>query len=330
MKNLLLQNKERLPWVGSFIALLFVPLFFWDFNYGLTIVCFIMLYIVAVSGLDILYGYCGQISLGHVGFFGIGAYGSAMLQHYFGVPAFVGIIMASALGAFVGAIIAYPASKLVFHFLSLATMAFGEIMRQFVANSPGRITGNSLGFFAPRLSIFGFTLDSTAKYYYFCLICVFFFLTIKNRLAHSRVGRAFMAIRENPAAASGMGVNVVRYKVIAFTTSAFYTAFAGAMYMYLMRYISPEAVVFRQSVMFLTMLLFGGTASLWGPIWGSAVIIFLNDALRFAERFQMLVYGILLLLVILVLPGGVYGESVKLINKIRNRKKKDIKPNAES
>ena len=328
MKNLLQQHKEQLPWVSSFIVLLLIPLLFMDFNYGMSVVCFALLYIVAVSGLDILYGYCGQISLGHVGFFAIGSYGSAMLYHFFGIPMFLGMILASGLSALVGAIIAYPASKLVFHFLSLATIAFGEILRQFVANSPGRITGNSLGFFGKKLTIFGFEFDDYTKYYYFSLVCVFLFLVFKSRLTNSRIGRAFLAIRENPHAADGMGVNVVHYKVLAFTTSAFFTGFAGAMYMYLVRYISPETIVFKQSVMFLTMLLFGGTASLLGPICGSVVILLINETIRFAERYQLLIYGILLLMVILILPGGVYGETINLINRIRNRKK-DLKPNVK-
>ena len=329
MNNLLLKNKTYLPWALCIIISLIVPLFFMDFNYGISILCFACLYIVAVSGLDILYGYCGQISLGHVGFFAIGSYGSALLHHHFGIPNFFCMILASTFSALIGAIIAYPASKLVFHFLSLATMAFGEIMRQFVANSPKNITGNSLGFFAKKLCFFGYELDSYTKYYYFSLICVAVFLVVKNRLTKSRIGRAFMAIRENPHAADGMGVNVVNYKVLAFATSAFYTGFAGAMYMYLVRYISPETIVYKQSVMFLTMLLFGGTASLWGPICGSVVILMINETIRFAERYQLLIYGILLLLVILVLPGGIYGEAAGWVNRLR-KKKKDLKPNAAS
>lgn len=328
MNNLLLNNKKNLPWAIAIILLLFVPLFFTEFNYGISIFCFAFLYIVAVSGLDILYGYCGQISLGHAGFFAIGAYGSAMFHHYFGIPNFLCMILASLFSAFIGAIIAYPASKLVFHFLSLATIAFGEIMRQFAAQSPRKITGNSLGFFSEKLSLFGYSLDSYTKYYYFSLGCVIIFLIIKERLIKSRMGRAFMAIRENSHAAAGMGVDVVRYKVIAFTTSAFYTGFAGAMYMYLVRYISPETIVFKQSVMFLTMLLFGGTASLLGPICGSIVILFINETIRFAERYQVLIYGVLLLLVILVLPGGIYGETINLINRIKN-KRKELKLHAE-
>jgi branched-chain amino acid transport system permease protein len=318
-KNTLLANKKNIAWTGCIALFLLLPLLFSGFNYGISILCFIALYIVATSGLDILYGYCGQISLGHVAYFAFGAYGSAMLHQYFGIPNFLCMILASLLGALIGAIIAYPASKLVFHFLSLATMAFGEVMHQFVAHSPKRITGDSTGFFADRLSFFGYKLDSYTKYYYFSLICVLLFLFFKTRLAHSRIGRAFEAIRENSVAAAGMGVNVTKYKVIAFATSAFYTAFAGAMYMYLIRYISPDTIVYKQSVMFLTMLLFGGTASLWGPICGSVAIVLINEGIRFAERYQMLIYGILLLLVILVLPGGLYGEGVSLVARIKQR-----------
>jgi branched-chain amino acid transport system permease protein len=328
VNNILLKHKNHLPPAGILIVAFLLPVFLRGFNYEIGVLCFILLYIVAVSGLDILYGYCGQISLGQAGFFAIGAYGSAMLPHYFGIPHLPSMFLASMLGAVVGAIIAYPASKLVFHFLALATMAFGEIVRQFVAQSPNGITGNSLGFFAERLTVFGIRLGTPTSFYYFSLVCVIFFLIVKERLTKSRMGRAFMAIRESPEAAAAMGVDVVRYKIIAFTTSAFFTAFAGAMYMYLVRYVSPEAVVQRQSVMFLTMLLFGGTGSLWGPICGSVAILVLNELIRFAERYQMLVYGALLLLVILLLPGGVYGETVNLINRIKNRKK-DLKSHVD-
>ena len=111
---------------------------------------------------------------------------------------------------------------------------------QLVAQSPGNITGNFTGKFTETISLFGFKLNTYTKYYFFSVVCMVIFLIIKTNLVRSRVGRAFIAIRENSHAANGMGINVRKYKVIAFATSAFYTAFAGGLYAHLVRFISPD------------------------------------------------------------------------------------------
>jgi len=299
------------------VLLLLVPLLFRNFNYGILICGFIGIYIIAISGLDLVFGYCGQISMGHAAFFAIGAYGSALLHKYLHLPILFTMVIAAVIATLIGALLAYPASKLVFHFLSLATVAFGEIVYQLVAQSPGGITGNFTGFYTDSINLMGFKINTNTRFYYFGLVSVCIFLLMKHRLVKSKEGRAFLAIRENSHAADGMGIDVKRYKIIAFATSAFYTAFAGSMYAHYVRFISPETFSNRQSVMFLTMLLFGGTASLSGPIMGAAAVLLLNEGLRFAERYQMLIYGFMLLVVILLMPGGIYGIIKKQIDKRR-------------
>ena len=126
-----------------------------------------------------------------------------------------------------------------------------------------------------------------------------------------------------------MGINVRKYKVTAFAISAFYTAFAGSMYAHLVKYISPDTFMQKQSVMFLTMLLFGGTASTFGPICGAAIVMLLNELLRSAERYQMLIYGIMLLVVIVLIPGGIYGTIEQKV-KSYMKKKKEVRAGAES
>jgi branched-chain amino acid transport system permease protein len=116
-----------------------------------------------------------------------------------------------------------------------------------------------------------------------------------------------------------MGINVTRYKVIAFATSAFYCAYAGGMYAHLVGFVSPDSFMFRQSVLFLTMLLFGGTASLFGPIIGAFSVTLLNEGLRVAEKYQMFIYGTLMLLAIIALPGGIYGSVKGLLNRIKKK-----------
>lgn len=291
------------------------------YNYAVLLGCFVGIYVIAVSGLDLLFGYSGQISMGHAAFFAIGAYGSVMMHMYLGLPIMLTMLLSSIIATLVASLIAYPASKLVYHFLSLATIALGEIVYQFVAQSPGKITGNFLGLFTEPISFFGYELNTYTKNYYFFLVCVVIFLIAKSNLVNSRVGRAFIAIRENAYAAEGMGINVRKYKVIAFAVSAFYTAFAGGMYAHLVGYISPDTFMLKQSVTFLLMLLFGGTASIGGPIVGVISIQLLNELLRFAERYQMITYGILLLIVIVAIPGGLYGEINNLIAKLKKEKK---------
>ena len=304
-------------------AVLGMPLImgYFDYNYGILICCFIMLYTVAVSGLDISFGYCGQISMGHAGFFAIGAYGSALFHHYLHVPVPLAMVIASIIATGIGALLSWPASKLVFHFLSLATIAFGEIVFQVISHSPRNLTGNFSGFFSTTASVFGYSFDTYTKYYYFALFCTVALLVLKTTLINSRIGRGFIAIRENHHAANGMGINVRKYKVIAFATGAFYTAFAGAMYVHLVRYISPDTFMQKQSVLFVTMLLFGGSGSLLGPIIGAGTVLMLNESLRSAERYQMLIYGVLLLVVILLIPGGIYGMARKWIQTRKGEKR---------
>lgn len=273
------------------VLLVILPVIFLGvgFTYGILVSCFAFLYIIAVSGLDIDFGYCGQISMGHAAFFAIGAYGSVMLNKYFHLPIMLTMLIASVLATIVGAIIAYPASKLVFHFLSLATIAFGEVVYTLLLNSPGGVTGNAVGMFTESISLFGFKLDTYTKFYYFGLVCVGVFLLVKHLIVNSKVGRAWIAIRENPHAAGGMGINVTKYKVMAFAVSAFYTGFAGAMYAHLVKYIGPDTFTQKQSVMFVTMMLFGGTGSILGPIFGAVFVLLITEGLRTFEQYQMLI-----------------------------------------
>lgn len=299
------------------IAFPFVAEKLFNWNYGVMLANFAILYIIAVSGLDILFGYSGQISMGHAAFFCIGAYGSVLIHQFTGLPILITILVGTVIATMIGALLAYPASKLVFHFLSLATIAFGEVIYQLVAQSPGNITGNFTGKFTQTISLFGYKLDSYTKYYFFAIVCMVIFLIVKVNLVNSRVGRAFIAIRENSHAANGMGINVRKYKVIAFAVSAFYTAFAGGLYAHLVRFISPDTFTNKQSIMFLTMLLFGGSASVGGTVTGVFTVQFLNEVLRSAERYQLLIYGILLLIVILAFPGGLFGLVKQAASKLR-------------
>jgi len=281
-------------------------------NYVIQIGVFILIYSIAASGLDMLYGYCGQISMGHAAFFAIGAYGSALITDKLGLPVLISAFFACVIAALVAAVIAYPASKLKFHFLSLATIAFGEIILSLVQASPKEITGNFRGYFPSSIIMFGINFTRNKMLYYYLVL---FFLTAallaKQALVNSKTGRSFLAIRENPVAAGGMGINVSRYKVKAFCVSAFYVAFAGALYGHFVNYISPGLFTYNQSVSFITMLLFGGSGCLWGPVLGVVAVQVMNELLRYFEQYQMLFYGFLMLIVILFMPNGLINIKLK-------------------
>lgn len=297
-------------------------------NFFTLLGCYAFIYAIAVSGLDILFGYSGQISLGHAAYFAIGAYGSAMLNHYFGVLIFLAAIISCFLSAGIAALVAFPAAKLKFHFLSLATIAFGEMVYFFIGNSPNSVTGNYIGFFPADMSIFGFQLDSYFKYYYFALVMLVIALIAKSLLINSRTGRCFIAIRENVTAANGMGVNVRKYKVIAFSVSAFYTALAGALLGSMLNYISPTTFTQNASTMFLTMLMLGGRGSLLGPVIGALAVQLINEVFSNVSYLQTICYAFVLLIVILVNPSGLVNIKAMFTGGRKAKRGKEGSENA--
>ena len=318
LKNL--QKKH----IAIIIALIFVaclPLIMINYSYGVMVCCFIEIYVIATSGFDILWGYSGQISMGHAGFYAIGAYGTVLLNKYAHVPVIVAIFIAAVIACGVGALLAFPASKLRYAFLSLATIAFNEIIYQIITHSPGGVTGDFLGISAPRITIFGMSFRGYTAFFYLGFVLAVLFVLAKQGMVNSRVGRALKSVMQNQHAAEGMGVNVRKYKVIAFAVSAFYCAFAGGMYGALAGYISPDTFQRTTSVQFLVMLLLGGSGSVLGPIIGSIAIMLMNEALRSAQQYQLLVYGAIILFVIIVMPRGLLGSATALINKLKHRGK---------
>jgi len=290
------------------------------YPFGITIGIFILISIITATGMDVLFGYSGQMSMGHAGFYAIGAYGTALMTIHLGLPVLLSIFLAPFLAAGVGALLAFPASKLKFHFLALATIAFGQIAFLFVLQSPGGITGDAVGLRVPRLELFGVRLGlmgNPVYTYLFVLFAVVLVLIAKSNIVNSRVGRALLAIRENAHAADGMGVNVRKYKIIAFAVSAFFVALAGSLFAHIAGWISPDGFNDTQSVLFVTMMLLGGSGSKWGPVLGAIVVIILQEQLRPLANVAVFIYGGILLFVIWLMPGGIVGTVQRFIPWIR-------------
>jgi branched-chain amino acid transport system permease protein len=275
----------------------------------------ILIYAIAATGLNIVTGYTGQLSLGHAAFFAIGAYCSALLSKGLSWP-FLGSLAASSVAATVfGALLGLPSLRLRGPYLALATAGFAEIIR-IVINNWESLTQGSRGITdIPPPSFFGVAVTSERAWYY---LLVFFFLisTIATyRILRSHYGRAFVAVRDNEPAASASGLNPFTYKVLAFAMSAFLAGMAGSLYAHYRAYISPDTFTFAESVAFLSMVVVGGKGTLFGPLIGSAALTLVPDFLSFLQDFKMVFHGILLVLAMMFLPGGL--SSLGLLLKRR-------------
>ena len=291
-------------------------------TYPALILAYIMIYGIGTTGLDILFGYSGQISMGHAGLFAVGSYTSALLSVRCGVTPVLGILAGSVLATLTGLLIAVPASKLVKHFLSLMTIAFGQIVYMFV-NACQPLTNGATGISSiPYISLFGFRLDTYYRCFFAYMILLILVLIAKARIIRSRVGRALIAIRENTVAAEGIGINIRAYKAMAFGISAFMMGLAGGLYAHMVTYISPETYNATQSTLFMTMVLFGGIGTTMGPVVGAAVLMFVKEVFQFLQIYQVLIYGVFILIVLFFFPNGMvglYADMKKRILKARRR-----------
>ncbi len=318
----MLKQKNNLLKVIIIIGLLLFPQLFRNNSYIVLLLCTSAISIIVVSGLDILFGYSGQISLGHAGFYCIGAYSSAILSKSLGLPVVLTVIFGAMLATIIAILIALPAARLIHHFLALITIAFGELIYLFVAHAD-KLTGGFSGInFIPKPAVGGFVFDTNLSYYYFVLFFTLILLLVKARIVSSRTGRALIAVRENTHSSDGIGINVKKYKVLAFALSAFYAGIAGALYGHLIGFISPESFQFSQSIVFLTMLLFGGMGNFWGPVIGAVTLTMVAESLQKLGSYQMLIYGIFLLVIIVFIPSGLTkGKNpVKLITAFFKKK----------
>jgi branched-chain amino acid transport system permease protein len=311
MKSVISLSPKRrsLIWSVVLIVLAFaIPILFPEQRYVMVLLTNICINVIICSGLDILYGYSGQISMGHAAFYAMGAYGSAILTKTAGISPWLTIFMVSICTAVFAFVFALPITKLVFMFLSLVTIALGEVVYQSIVVIFPDYTGGTIGFSGiPKFRIGEFVIQSRPHYLILVLVFTVLALILKQMLVKSRVGRALIAIRENTVAAGGMGINVRFYKSTAFAVSAFYTALAGALYAHFVGYISPETFNRSQSSMFITMILFGGNGTLAGPGLGALILGLFSEVIQAAGRYQMLIYGVLIMGVVMFAPQGLMG-----------------------
>jgi branched-chain amino acid transport system permease protein len=300
-------RKLRPLWAAGLAGILLALPYVLGNPYLVRIATMIGIYVVLASSLNLIIGFTGMYSLGHGAFYGIGAYASAILALNLHWPFWVTMPLAGLLTALVGAFLGLATLRLRQTFLVFGTLAFGEIVRILIMNWPS-LTRGPMGIPGiPIPAIFGFPLKNFAHYYFLVLAFAALVIFAIRRLYYSRVGRAWVAIREDEVAAATMGVRVFGYKVLAFTISCLFTGLAGAFYGHFVRYVSADQFGMNESFLILTMVALGGTGSIVGPVIGAFILMLIPEVFRFLNEFRMVFYGVILILVIVVKPEGLAG-----------------------
>lgn len=315
----LFQHGGQVFWYGLLAAaLVTAPL--WAGEYLMTQLVFIAIYSIVGFGLMMLTGFTGQVSLGHAAFLAVGAYAEALLAAR-GVPVFVSIPAAALLAAAVGVIVGLPALRLKGIYLAIATLAFNVIVEEIAARWESVTNGNA-GMPVAPVKLFGRELEGDGGFYYLCLLAAVLACLACVNLLRSPTGRAFVAIRDSEVSASSMGVNLAKYKTISFAFSAALTGVAGALYAHKVGFISPEQFSLLVSIELITIVILGGVGFLHGAVLGAAFVIVLPQLLSIAKDWlpegmaasglQAVVFGIILVLVIIFEPMGLYGRWLKI------------------
>jgi branched-chain amino acid transport system permease protein len=315
----LIKHSGHAFWYGLLmLALLAAP--WWAGEYVMTQLQFICIYSIVGFGLMILTGFTGQVSLGHAAFLAVGAYTEALMQAA-GVPFVISITCAALFSAVLGIIVGLPALRLKGIYLAIATLAFNVIVEEIITRWHS-LTGGNEGKHLKPVDLFGWKLESDAEFYYLCLALTVLCCIACINLLRSPTGRAFVAIRDSEISASCMGVNLAKYKTMAFAVSAALTGIGGALYGHKLAFISPEQFTLFQSIELITIVILGGIGFLHGAVLGAAFIIVLPQVISIAKGWlpealapaglQAVVFGLILILFIIFEPLGLYGRWLKV------------------
>jgi branched-chain amino acid transport system permease protein len=298
----------RRPLLIAVAVLVLALPFSTDSNYLLRLINLSLIFALFSVSLNVVLGYAGQIALGHAAFFGIGAYTAALLTaNASGLLFWPAFLAAGLVTGVFGLLIGIPTLRLKGHYLALATLGFGEIMRHIFFNWREVTHGMDGigGIPAPSLGFFHFAHDRS--FYYLALLVLALAMVATMRLERSKYGRGLAAIRDAELAAGTSGVNVSRLKIVAFGISAMLAGFSGSLYAHLTTYISPDTFGFDLTAQVLSMVLIGGIGTTWGPVLGAVMLTFLPEMLRVSKAYYQLIYGAGIVALVVFLPVGLLG-----------------------
>jgi branched-chain amino acid transport system permease protein len=271
------------------------------------------MYIVLALGLNIIVGQAGLLNLGFVAFYAIGAYTYAILSTKFGLSFWPGLAAGAVSAAGFAALLGLPTLKLRGDYFAIVTLGLGEITR-IILNNWDSMTGGPNGIAKiGRPAIAGYTLHTVLDFYYLILFIAALTIFAVHRLISSRIGRAWVAIREDDVAAQAMGINIFRLKLLAFVSGSALAGMTGVFFASKMAFVSPESFTFFESVMILCMVVLGGMGSIPGIILGALLLITLPEVFRDFQDYRMLAFGAALVLMMIFRPQGLLGTVKKSV-----------------
>jgi branched-chain amino acid transport system permease protein len=258
---------------------------------------------IVALGLNLLIGFAGQISLGHAGFFGVGAYASAVLTTHFSWPPIAALCAGAAGATLLAAAIAPPIFRLRGHYLAMATLGLGIVISIILKNEAG-YTGGPDGMSVPPLSVFGWEIFGERQWYWLFAGILLFSVWACRNLIDSPFGRALRALHGSEVAAQVVGVDVARYKVAIFVLSAFFASIMGSLAAHYVGFVTPDNAEFSHSIELVTMVVVGGVASVYGSVIGAVLLTALPQALTTFEGWETVAFGAILMLSMIFLPKG--------------------------
>ncbi|TAK03465.1 MAG: branched-chain amino acid ABC transporter permease [Candidatus Manganitrophaceae bacterium] len=302
----LVQANRTALFVGGAALFLILPLFL--NNYYIDILSLAGLYALLAAGLNITVGYAGLLDLGYAGFYGVGAYVYALLSTGIGLSFWLGLPLGGAIAAAFGVILGVITLRLRGDYLAIVTLGFVQIV-YLVFNNWDSVTNGPNGILnIGRPALPGLTFRQPIHFYYLVLLLLFLVVTAIHRLTRSQIGRAWIAIREDELAASAMGINTTRMKVLAFALGAGIAGVAGVFFAAKYSFVSPESFTFLESVRVLSMVVLGGMGSLPGAVLGAFLLTVLPELLRGLAGYRMLIFGAALVVMMIFRPQGLLGK----------------------
>jgi branched-chain amino acid transport system permease protein len=315
-------SRQHLAFLGAALfALLAAPAFLK--TYGLYLLTLWLVYVIAALGLNLTVGYAGLKSLCHAGFMGVGAYTVAIMMKA-GFSFWLASPMAILICFVLGLIVGFPALRVQLHYLGFATLGFNLLLVLFFRNEEW-LTGGTFGIQnIKRPEFFGISLDGNMAFYFLVLAITIITGVLLAMLLRSPWGRAFAALRDNPIRAESTGVNITAYTLISFAIGAAYAGIAGALFAPLVNFIEPAPFGIANSLLFLMMVVVGGSGRFYGPVVGAAIALLLPEYLRFLKDWYLAVFGFTAVIMMIWLPGGLLSlrEALKLSRAKRDAKLK--------
>jgi branched-chain amino acid transport system permease protein len=298
----------RLPGLLLWFALLAIPIVAPN-DYIVSLGVSFLINLILIASLNLLIGYCGQISLGHAGFFGLGAYAAGILSAKLGVNAWVGLPAACVASAAAAVVVGVPTLRLKGHYLAMATLGFNAILGV-LFNQLVSWTGGPNGLLGVRpLALGTFALNTEARIFPLVWACAGLVMLALLNLIQSRVGRAVRAIATSEIAAESLGINAFRYKLIVFALTATMAGLAGSLYVESNLYASPESFDFSKSILLLAMVALGGWGRYAGAVVGALIYTIVPEVLLTFQDAQLLIFGAGMIAVLLFFPNGLIGVA---------------------